>query len=110
MGIPQYNESSDDAAANITDPEQLIARFGRLHVLDDLIRLRAADPVQLPILAYPKPSNDDEASYEYFTGQDLDCMVDQTMSTLIDCGFKPVSPSHISYPSTAAAHAIAASQ
>ncbi|RMZ39252.1 putative NRPS-like protein biosynthetic cluster [Aspergillus flavus] len=89
MGIPQYNESSDDAAANITDPEQLIARFGRLHVLDDLIRLRAADPVQLPILAYPKPSNDDEASYEYFTGQDLDCMVDQTMSTLIDCGFKP---------------------
>lgn len=45
MGIPQYNESSDDAAANITDPEQLIARFGRLHVLDDLIRLRAADPV-----------------------------------------------------------------
>lgn len=89
MGIPQYKESSDDAAANITDSEQLIARFGRLHVLDDLIRLRAADPVQLPILAYPKPSNDDGISYEYFTGQDLDCMVDQTVSTLIDCGFKP---------------------
>ncbi|KAE8333985.1 hypothetical protein BDV39DRAFT_3315 [Aspergillus sergii] len=89
MGIPQYNESSDDGPANITDSEQLIARFGRLHVLDDLIRLRAADPVQLPILAYPKPSSDDATSYEYFTGQDLDCMVDQTVSTLIDCGFKP---------------------
>ncbi|KAE8369995.1 hypothetical protein BDV27DRAFT_171705 [Aspergillus caelatus] len=89
MGIPQYNESSDDTPPKTTDSEQLIARFGRLHVLDDLIRLRAADPVQLPILAYPKPSNDDATSYEYFTGQDLDCMIDQTVSTLMDCGFKP---------------------
>ncbi|KAE8404303.1 hypothetical protein BDV37DRAFT_115100 [Aspergillus pseudonomiae] len=89
MGIPQYNETSEDARPDITDPEHLIARFGRLHVLDDLIRLRAADPVQLPILAYPKPSNDDAISYEYFTGQDLDCMVDQTVSTLMDCGFRP---------------------
>ncbi|OGM51363.1 putative NRPS-like enzyme [Aspergillus bombycis] len=89
MGIPQYNETSEDARPNTTDPEQLIARFGRLHVLDDLIRLRAADPVQLPILAYPKPSNDDATSYEYFTGQDLDCMVDQTVSALMECGFRP---------------------
>ena len=106
MGIPQYNETSEDARPDITDPEHLIARFGRLHVLDDLIRLRAADPVQLPILAYPKPSNDDAISYEYFTGQDLDCMVDQTVSTLMDCGFRPVSPPHISHLSITAAHAI----
>ncbi|KAE8381139.1 hypothetical protein BDV26DRAFT_255812 [Aspergillus bertholletiae] len=89
MGIPQCDESSGNAPPNMTDSEQLIARFGRLHVLDDLIRLRAADPVQLPILAYPQPSNDETTSYEYFTGQDLDCMVDQTVSTLMDCGFKP---------------------
>ncbi|KAF5863750.1 hypothetical protein ETB97_009385 [Aspergillus alliaceus] len=90
MGIPQYNGASDhDAPKKPTDTDQLIAHFGRLHVLDDLIRLRAADPIQLPILAYPKPSHDDTTSYEYFTGQDLDCMVDQTVSTLIDYGFKP---------------------
>lgn len=110
MGIPQYDEPSDNAPPKITDSEQLIARFGRLHVVDDLIRLRAADPVQLPILAYPKPSNDDATSYEYFTGQDLDCMIDQTVSTLMDCGFKPVSHPHISHQSTIAAHAVAASQ
>ncbi|KAE8397698.1 hypothetical protein BDV37DRAFT_276712 [Aspergillus pseudonomiae] len=31
----------------------------------------------------------DATSYEYFTGQDLDCMINQTVSTLMDCGFKP---------------------
>jgi hypothetical protein len=91
MGIPQYNSESEDAPQS-TGPEQLIARFGRLHTLDDLIRLRAADAVQHPILAYPQSSTDDTISYEYFTGQDLDWMIDQTASTLIDCGFKPVSP------------------
>ncbi|KAF7588262.1 hypothetical protein BBP40_005948 [Aspergillus hancockii] len=87
MGIPQYNSASEDAPKN-TDSDHLVARFGRLHLLDDLIRLRAADAVQHPILAYPKPSTDDTTSYEYFTGQDLDCMIDQTVSTLMDCGFK----------------------
>ncbi|KAJ6078257.1 hypothetical protein N7467_008010 [Penicillium canescens] len=31
----------------------LTREFGELEVLDDLIRLRAADAVQHPILAYP---------------------------------------------------------
>ncbi|KIA75990.1 NRPS-like enzyme [Aspergillus ustus] len=88
MGIPQYNDPSDHIPqANGT--EALVQRFGRLNVLDDLIRLRAADAVQLPILAYPKASQDGTSSYEYFTGEDLDCMVDQTVCTLMELGIKP---------------------
>ncbi|KAE8356404.1 hypothetical protein BDV28DRAFT_127265 [Aspergillus coremiiformis] len=90
MGIPQYTtQASDHDACKTTQPAQLVTRFGHLHILDDLIRLRAADSVQLPILAYPKSSSHGTTAYEYFTGQDLDCMVDQTVSKLIDCGFKP---------------------
>jgi hypothetical protein len=88
MGIPQYNGPADTKAS---PQEQLVAQFGRLHILDDLIRLRASDAVQQPILAYPKPSDNDDVSYEYFTGQDLDCMVDQAVCALMDCGFNPVS-------------------
>ncbi|GES56856.1 NRPS-like enzyme [Aspergillus terreus] len=86
MGIPQYNGPADTKAS---PQEQLVAQFGRLHILDDLIRLRASDAVQQPILAYPKPSGNDDVSYEYFTGQDLDCMVDQAVCALMDCGFNP---------------------
>ena len=83
MGIQQHEE-------NPSSPEQLVKRFGRLHVLDDLLRLRAADAVQEPILAYPA-SDRDAGSYEYFTGRDLDSMVDQAVQILLDYGFKPVS-------------------
>lgn len=90
MGIP-HHEGTSHERLKPSSPEQLIARFGRLHLLDDLIRLRAADPIQHPILAYPKPSQDDTVEYEYFSGLDLDCMVDQALCTLMDYGFKPVS-------------------
>ncbi|PYH40351.1 putative NRPS-like enzyme [Aspergillus saccharolyticus JOP 1030-1] len=72
-----------------SSPEELISRFGRLHMLDDLIRLRAADPIQHPILAYPRPSPDETVEYEYFSGLDLDIMIDQAVYTLMDYGFKP---------------------
>lgn len=92
MGIPVFDETLEDVS-KLSGPEQLIAQFGRLHILDDLIRLRASDAIQKPILAYPKPSQDGSpASYEYFTGQDLDCMVDQAVCQLMDYGFKPVCP------------------
>ncbi|KAL4946430.1 hypothetical protein BDV06DRAFT_182532 [Aspergillus oleicola] len=67
----------------------LYQRFGRLDALDDLIRVRAADPIQEPILAYPKASQDGTASYEYFTGEDLDCMVDQVVVKLMEMGTYP---------------------
>lgn len=91
MGIPQYEGVTDQAPKPTTNTtEQVVARFGRLHLLDDLIRLRAADYIQHPILAYPKPSQNGSVSYEYFNGQDLDCMIDYAVCTLMDYGFKPV--------------------
>ncbi|KAL2870601.1 uncharacterized protein BJX67DRAFT_377951 [Aspergillus lucknowensis] len=88
MGIPQYSEPSEDALQT-DSAEALIQRFGRLHVLDDLIRLRAADAVQEPILAYPRSSEGGTFSYEYFTGEDLDCMVDQAVCTMMELGIRP---------------------
>ncbi|PLB40323.1 putative NRPS-like enzyme [Aspergillus candidus] len=89
MGIPVFDDTLEDVS-KLSGPEQLIAQFGRLHILDDLIRLRASDAIQKPILAYPKPSQDGSpASYEYFTGQDLDCMVDLAVCQLMEYGFKP---------------------
>ncbi|KAL2802843.1 hypothetical protein BJX63DRAFT_413709 [Aspergillus granulosus] len=88
MGIPQYNEPSEPLP-QADSAEALVQRFGRLNVLDDLVRLRAADAVQVPILAYPKSSQDGTSSYEYFTGEDLDCMVDQTVCTLMEIGIRP---------------------
>ena len=83
MGIQQHEEKP-------SSPEQLVERFGRLHVVDDLLRLRAADVTQHPILAYPA-SDRDAGSYEYFTGRDLDGMVDQAVQILLEYGFKPAS-------------------
>ncbi|CAK96299.1 hypothetical protein CBS115989_2471 [Aspergillus niger] len=90
MGIPQYDGVTDQGPKPTTNTtDQVVARFGRLHLLDDLIRLRAADYIQHPILAYPKPSQNGSVSYEYFNGQDLDCMIDYAVCTLMDYGFKP---------------------
>lgn len=87
MGNPQYKESTGKRLQDET--QELVQRFGRLNTLDDLIRLRAADAVQEPILAYPK-SHDAAVEYEYFTGEDLDCMIDHAVSGLVEAGFKPV--------------------
>ncbi|KAL3459291.1 hypothetical protein BJX64DRAFT_206484 [Aspergillus heterothallicus] len=88
MGIPQYSEPSEQVP-QANSAEALVQRFGRLTVLDDLIRLRARDADQVPILAYPKASQDGTSSYEYFTGEDLDCMVDQAVCTLMELGIRP---------------------
>lgn len=87
MGIQRGSHSESSASSSSIDP--LVQKFGQLNVLDDLIRLRAADAIQYPILAYPRSEND-AASYDYFTGQDLDELIDQAVTILIDDGFKPV--------------------
>ncbi|KAL4868720.1 hypothetical protein BDV12DRAFT_209025 [Aspergillus spectabilis] len=88
MGILQYSEPSK-LVTQITSSEDLVREFGRLNVLDDLIRLRATDAIQEPILAYPTPSDDGTASYEHFTGEDLDCLVDQAVCILMELGVRP---------------------
>lgn len=63
--------------------------FGELEILDDLIRLLAADAIQHPILAYPQ-SEDGPASYQSYTGQDLDAMINQTTARLGSDGVQAV--------------------
>ena len=86
MGI-QRGDSRPDGSSITSNP--LVQQFGQLHVLDDLIRLRAADVIQHPILAYPS-SEKDASAYTYYTGQDLDEMIDQTVAVLMNDGFQPV--------------------
>ncbi|KAL2008408.1 hypothetical protein VTN00DRAFT_6602 [Thermoascus crustaceus] len=89
MGLHQGHEASGSSHRDVTI-EQLVQRLGRPDVLDDLIRLRAADDVQVPILAYPR-GEDNAANYEYFSGCDLDRLVDQAVRCLMERGFAPAS-------------------
>ncbi|KAJ5720661.1 AMP-dependent synthetase/ligase [Penicillium malachiteum] len=86
MGIQQGDQAGPATPSRSIDP--LVQKFGQLNVLDDLIRLRAADVIQYPILAYPTSKND-ATNYDYYSGQDLDEMIDQRVSTLIEDGFRP---------------------
>jgi hypothetical protein len=87
MGIQRGDQAGQSTSSTATD--SLIEKFGQLNVLDDLIRLRAADHVQHPILAYPS-SEKDAASYIYYTGRDLDGMIDDVVAVLVESGFPPV--------------------
>ena len=56
---------------------------------DDLIRLRAADNKQMPLLCFPK-SKRGTVDYEKFTGRDIDRFVDQAAKYYMRCGLRPV--------------------
>ncbi|KAI9042662.1 acetyl-CoA synthetase-like protein [Aspergillus affinis] len=62
----------------------LYDKFGELKVLDDIIRHRAADDPPAPILAYPRPGT--VADYEYFTGRDLDRLIDGAARRYLSLG------------------------
>ena len=62
---------------------------GGLQLLDDLIRQRAVDEDQTPLLAYPK-SKLGITDYEFFTGRELNRLVDGAAKALIKRGIKPV--------------------
>lgn len=87
MAIQRGDQIASAGSSSTIDP--LVQKFGQLHVLDDIIRLRASDAVQDPILAYPR-SDQDAASYTYYTGQDLDEMINQAVTVLMKNGFEPV--------------------
>ncbi|KAJ5826436.1 hypothetical protein N7474_003574 [Penicillium riverlandense] len=88
MGIQRGGQIVQATSSSTTDA--LIQQFGQLHVLDDLIRLRAADMVQHPILAYPCSNTDTAtATYEYYTGRDMDNMIDKAVTCLMNDGFQP---------------------
>lgn len=56
---------------------------------DDLLRLRAADKTQIPLLCFPK-SERGTVDYEDFTGRDIDRFVDQAAKYYLRCGLQPV--------------------
>lgn len=70
--------------------QSLYDEFGELKVLDDIIRHRAADDVQVPILGYPR-FEDSVDDYELFTGKQLDRFIDLAIEKLVSSGLKPVS-------------------
>ncbi|KAJ6027465.1 uncharacterized protein N7446_003943 [Penicillium canescens] len=85
MGIQRSGQTSQ---VNFFDTAgQLVQEYGQLQVLDDLIRLGAADLVQHPILAYPRSASH-AASYDYYSGQDLNAMINQAATMLMDLGFQ----------------------
>lgn len=56
---------------------------------DDLIRLRAADKEQVPLLCFPR-SEKGIVDYEELTGRDIDRFVDQAAKYYMRCGLRPV--------------------
>ncbi|KAJ5960817.1 AMP-dependent synthetase/ligase [Penicillium vulpinum] len=90
MGIQRGSPAAHAGSSSTINP--LVQEFGSLQVLDDLIRLRAADVVQCPILAYPR-FDSDAASYEYYTGKQLDSMINQAAIMLMGDGFKQTTQS-----------------
>ncbi|KJR86710.1 NRPS-like enzyme [Sporothrix schenckii 1099-18] len=66
-------------------PAERIEQFGKCYTIDDVVRLRARDEEQTPILGMPR-GKDDPADYEYFTGAELDRMVDEACRALVAKG------------------------
>ncbi|KAI1268286.1 acetyl-CoA synthetase-like protein [Xylariaceae sp. FL1019] len=67
--------------------EDRIRQFGKLWMVDDLIRERGKDEIQVPILGYPR-YKDSAADYELFTGKELDRMVDEACRALVKAGLE----------------------
>lgn len=87
MGIQRSGQMVPAASYDPKNP--LVREFGQVQVLDDLIRLRAADIVQHPILAYPRSANH-AAAYDYYSGQALNGLINQAVAKLMDFGFQTV--------------------
>ncbi|KAK5629598.1 hypothetical protein RRF57_005313 [Xylaria bambusicola] len=67
--------------------QERIRQYGRPLMIDDLIRERAKDEHQVPILGYPR-YKDKPTDYELFTGKDLDRMVDEACRVLMKVGLE----------------------
>lgn len=87
MGIQRSGQMVPAASYDPKNP--LLREFGQLQVLDDLIRLRAADIVQHPILAYPRLANH-AACYDYYSGQILNGLISQAVTKLMYFDFQTV--------------------
>lgn len=58
-------------------------------IFDDVIRERAEDEEQVPLIAYPR-TKDGIDDYEFFNGKQLNNMVDGAAKALMSLGVEPV--------------------
>lgn len=68
-----------------------------LIIFDDLLRLRAADKTQVPLLCFPR-SERGSVDYDEFTGRDIDRFVDQAAKYYMRCKLHPTKSSHETPP------------
>ena len=59
-------------------------------IADDLLRARAADKIQTPLLCFPRTERG-LIDYEAFTGSDIDRFVDHAVKYYLMHGLQPVS-------------------
>ena len=71
----------------------------KTYTFDEVIGSRALDDVQVPLIAYPK-SKLGITDYEFFTGKQLDRLVDGAAKSLINSGLKPLvrQPPSLPFP------------
>lgn len=58
-------------------------------IFDDVIRERAEDEDQVPLIAYPR-TKDGVDDYEFFNGKQLHSLVDGAVKALMGMGLEPV--------------------
>ena len=80
----QFLEAVQAKAKSINPPVD----FSRFQFFHDVFRHRAADPCQVPLMAFPQRGHDD---YEYYTGKDLDRFTDSAAWKYAGHGLRTVS-------------------
>lgn len=68
-----------------------------IYTYDEVIRSRALDEDQVPLIAYPK-SKLGITDYEFFTGKELDRLVDGAAKALINSGLRSLVRLFLPFP------------
>ena len=76
MATTQPSSTDTSPSPKDSEDENPPVDLSSFHLLHDVFRARAADPVQVPLLAFPR-SPRGAADFEYFTGKDLDRFTDE---------------------------------
>lgn len=75
--------------------------LGNFEYLDDLFRLRAADEIQVPLLAFPTTDVAAAGHFEFFSGQDLNRFADQAARHYASSNIEVVSVFYrVTFPQT----------
>ena len=82
-----------DASANFTTTKPVLSSTPqnepKFYTFDDVIRQRAVDLDQVPLVAYPKTKTG-VTDYEHFTGAHLNRLIDGAAKALLNSGIEPI--------------------